>query len=325
MRTLFLLAAASLFFQLTTPLSAQTRTVALTMDDLPFVAEGSGHSKPQAEQAAKANRKLLVAFARHHVPVTGFVIEKNIKGIASGTEILWAWTRHGLDLGNHTYEHLNFDEESVEQYEDQILRGEATFVPLMKAAGRKAEFFRFPYNHTGDTKEKHDTLAAFLTQHGYRLAPCTIENSDWMFNTAYALMLARHDLAAAAKLRTDYLAFTGAQIDYYIGLNKQVWGYEPPQIMLLHDNQLNADTIDELLALFEQRQFRWVSLAQAESDAAYQLPETAITSYGPMWGYRWARERGVKVDGILEPDPPKWVEEYGRKEPVKPRRPRSNF
>jgi len=31
-----------------------------------------------------------------------------------------------------------------------------------------------------------------------------------------------------------------------------------------------------------------------------------------MWGYRWAKELGVKVDGRIEPQPPAWVLEYGR-------------
>jgi len=136
-------------------------------------------------------------------------------------------------------------------------------------------------------------------------------------------MLARHDEVSAARLRADYLAFTSAQIDYFGRLNKQVLGYEPPQIMLIHDNQLNADVIDDLLAVFEKKQYRWVTLSDAVSDPVYRAPETVVTKYGPMWGYRWAKERGVKVDGTLESDPPKWVSDYGQEEPAPPRRPRA--
>ena len=264
------------------------------------------------KQAATANRKLLDALARHHVPVTGFVVQKSVEdlGTSAGTLILRDWITHGFDLGNHSYAHPDFNDLTVQQFEDQITRGEATFVPLMKAAGRKPEFFRFPYNHTGDTKEKHDTIADFLAHRGYRLAPCTIETSDWMFNTAYGRMLARHDDTSAARLRAEYLAFTAAQIDYFDGLNKQVLGYDPPQIMLIHDNQLNADVIEDLLAIFEKKRFRWVSLSDAEADLVYHNPDTFITKFGPMWGYRWAKERNVKVDGSLEQEPPKWIADY---------------
>lgn len=329
MRSIPFFAVAILMMPLAVSLGAQTRTVALTVDDLPFVRTdtNSGPLPAVDKQAAAANRKLLDGFVRHHVPVTGFVIQKGVEelGIGPGTGILRQWTQRGSDLGNHTYAHPNFDDVTVEEFEDQITRGEATFVPLMKAAGRKPEFFRFPFNHTGDTKEKHDAVAAFLAQRGYRLAPCTIETSDWMFAAAYGRMQARHDAASAARLRADYLAFSAAQIDYFIGLNKQVWGYEAPQIMLIHDNQLNADVIEDLLDLFEKKQFRFISLNEAESDPAFREPETFITSFGPMWGYRWAKERDVKVDGSLEPDPPQWVTDYVERNPALPRRPRSQF
>jgi hypothetical protein len=162
-------------------------------------------------------------------------------------------------------------------------------------------------NHSGDTKEKHDALAAFLAHRGYRTAPCTIESSDWLFNTAYGRMLARHDKRAAARLRAEYLAFTAKQVDYFMKLNQQVLGYEPPQVMLIHDNQLNADVINDVLKIVEARQFKWVSLSEAEADPIYIKPDTYVTSFGPMWAYRWASERGVKVDGSLEPEPPAWI------------------
>ena len=310
-----------------TGLCAQSRTVALTIDDLPFITgNDDAMQSKDAAAAASANSQLVHAIARRHVPVTGFVIEQGVEelGKKHGTAILRVWVRSGLDLGNHSYAHPDFDDLTVSQFEDQVVRGERVIAPLMQAAGRKLEFFRFPFNHTGDTREKHDALAAFLEHRGYHLAPCTIETSDWMFNAVYVKMLARGDNASAARLRTDYLAFTAAQIDYFASLNRQVWGYEPPEIMLIHDNQLNADVIDQLLDIFEAKHYRWASLPEAEASPAYQEPEAFITKYGPMWGYRWAKERNVKVDGSLEQDPPKWVTEYGKNGDVSPRRPRSS-
>jgi hypothetical protein len=182
----------------------------------------------------------------------------------------------------------------------------------MKEAVKRLAFFRFPMNQTGDTKAKHDAIAEFLLRRGYELATCTIDTSDYVFNRAYVRMLANHDATSAGRLRRDYLAYTDTEIDYYAGLNRQVLGYEPPEVMLLHDNRLNADMIEQLLSLFRQKRYAFVTLASAQSDPAYRTPETYITKFGPMWGYRWARERNVKVNGSLEPDPPKWITEYGK-------------
>lgn len=81
--------------------------------------------------------------------------------------------------------------------------------------------------------------------------------------------------------------------------------------MLLHDNPLNADVIEDVLKLFEERRYRFVTLKAAQSDPAYRTPDTYVTKFGWMWGYRWAMERNVRVNGRLEPDPPKWIQDYG--------------
>jgi peptidoglycan/xylan/chitin deacetylase (PgdA/CDA1 family) len=290
--------------------SAQQRTVAITVDDLPYAGHThTASTLADVDHARQVNRKLLAAFKKYRVPVTGFVNEGRVQGLGpkTGSQILSQWLAEGLDLGNHTYSHPDINELSVPQIEGEILRGESTVAPLMKDAGKKLEFFRFPMNHTGDTKEKHDAIAAFLTEHGYQLATCTIDNSDYVFNDAYVHFLAQNNRQTAKKLRLEYLAYTSSEIDYYASLNKQVLGYEPPQVMLLHDNRLNADVIDGLLELFVRKNYEFVSLATAESDPAYGIPDTFITQYGWMWGYRWAKEKNVKVNGSLESEPAQWI------------------
>jgi hypothetical protein len=213
---------------------AQGRTVAITVDDLPFAGGGA------PADISAFNLALLAAFQAHP----------------------------------------DINDLSPRQIEEEIERGEATVGPLMMEAGKKLAFFRFPMNHTGDTQAKHAEIAAFLVQRGYRLA--------------------------------TYLAYASTEIDYYAALNKQVFGYEPRQVMLLHDNRLNADVIEQVLQLFEEKRYKFVPLDAAQADAAYRTPDTYITKFGMMWGYRWAKERNVKVNGSLETDPPKWILEYGK-------------
>jgi peptidoglycan/xylan/chitin deacetylase (PgdA/CDA1 family) len=298
---------------------AQSHTVAMTVDDLPFV---SGNPEPlnasDAKRAVQVNEKILRAFASQHIPATGFVIEQHVQGLGVqvSTKILKGWIKQGFDLGNHMYSHPDVNSLSVEQAEQEITLGEATIRPLLESVSRKPRFLRFPYNHTGDTEEKHDAIAAFMSAHGYRLAPCTIDNSDYKFNETYALALARHDGRAAAKIRADYIAYTGAEIDWYTALDKQVFGYDPPHVMLLHDNPLNGDTIEQVISLFKQRDYSFVTLTEALQDHAYSVPEAFITKYGPMWGYRWAQVLDVKVNRRDEPDPPAWLDQYAKNQRV---------
>jgi peptidoglycan-N-acetylglucosamine deacetylase len=292
----------------------QQRMVAITFDDLPIAetdVPAAGTITPI--EVRTVNRAILDALRRHRVPATGFVIQKRVDDVGEipGKEILRQWIEIGGDLGNHSYSHADFNQLTIEQMEHEIVSGEGAISEILRKVGRRPRYFRFPMNHTGDTAAKHDAVATFLAQRGYNLAVCTIDNEDYVFDRAYVLALARKDSASVERLRSEYLSYTGTEIDYYSSLNKQVFGYEPPHVMLLHVNRLNADTIESVLSLFEKRHYRFVDLDAAEADPAFATPETFFTPYGWMWGYRWARERGVKVNGNLETEPPDWVREYG--------------
>jgi peptidoglycan/xylan/chitin deacetylase (PgdA/CDA1 family) len=294
------------------PVSAQTRTVALTFDDLPVTA-----TKDPVE-AQSVNRALWEALKKHHAAAIGFVNEKTVEelGSDSGKRILKQWAQEGFDLGNHTFSHADLNNITLEQFKQEVVKGEDSFRPMLAEVGKTPRFLRFPFNHSGDTKEKHDSVAAFLKQRGYEIAACTIDNEDYLFNAAYIQILAKKDDPEAAKLRAEYLAYTAVEIDYYASLHKHVFGREIPQVMLLHANRLNADVLDQILSIFEKKQYRFVSLGAAQSDPAYRVTDTFVTKFGPMWGYRWAKELDIRVDGSLEPEPPAWIAQYG-KEPAK--------
>ena len=148
----------------------QGRTVAITVDDLPYVSGGQAGAD-LLSTAESVNRGLLAAFQAHHIPVTGFVIQKTVEslGPVTASAILKDWISQRLrPRKSPSYSHPDINGLSVEQIEEEIVRGESMLAPLLKESGKKLSYFRFPMNHTGDTKEKHDAVAAFLTQRGYR-------------------------------------------------------------------------------------------------------------------------------------------------------------
>lgn len=302
---------------LATVSAAQNRTVALTFDDLPLADAGSSAAispAAQLDETRKVNRAILKTLRRHHAWAIGFVNEKKVvrNGMAEASRaVLREWIRNGDELGNHTYSHADLNKISADDFQQEIVAGEASIAPLMAEAGKHVQYLRFPFNHTGETASKHAAVAAFLKQRGYQVATCTIDNSDYIFAHAYRSMLDRHDTKSAARLRVSYLGYTQQEIEYYTSLHIQVFGREIPHVMLLHDSRLNADTLDQILRIFEKMHYRFVTLQQAQQDPVYRTPDY-VSQYGLMWGYRWARELKIKVDGSQEPEVPKWVEQYGK-------------
>lgn len=290
------------------------RTVAVTFDDLPYANAGDPEApdQPTPDAIRQVNRDILAALKAHNAPATGFVVEKRVEEVGPlGRQILKDWVDAGLDLGNHTFSHADSNMLDLAAIEKEILDGERSIGPFLFRSATKPRFLRFPYNHIGNTPEKQRAIAELAAKHGYTLAAASIDTSDYLFDRAYEKALAAGDKATAERVVAAYLDHTRTQIAYYAGLNRQVLSYEPPAIMLLHVNRLNAATLDRILALFEEAGYGFTTLEAAQADPAYRKPLTAATKFGPMWGYRWARDNNVKVDGSAEKEPPEWIVKQG--------------
>ncbi len=306
-----LAAACAAFFALPASAQSPSRSVALTFDDLPFVYPGREPAGSARARALAASRQLQRTLERHRAPATGFVNEIKLRELGEdGLTIFREWNRGIFELGNHSYSHADSNKLTLAEIEQEIVRGHQISRPMAEAAGRPLRFFRFPYNHVGDTEEKRVGIERLLARHGYRLAASTIDTSDYLFAKAYDRALERKDRVTSRRIEEAYLDHTQQQIQYYGDLNAKVLGYRPPEIVVLHLNSLNAAVADRMLKIYKKLNYRFVSLAEAQSDPAYQRSPAFATPYGPMWGYRWARERGIKVDGSLEKEPPKWVTTY---------------
>jgi len=277
------------------------RTVALTFDDLP----AAGTTRP--DDARRINRGILLALKHHRAPAVGFVNEQKVERLGSGS--LKGWRQAGNSLGNHTYSHPDYNDITTAEFESEVIRGEASLNSHPR--GPHQRWFRFPYNHAGETPEKQSAAAQFLASRGYRIATCTIDNEDYEWSRAYNLMPDKQS-QEARRLQAEYVRYTASKIDYYSDLHVQVFGHEIPHVMLLHANQLNADTSEQILDSFQSKHYRFVTLETAQSDPAYGTPVPQAIKFGQMWGYRWATALGVKVDGRREPAVPTWVMQYGK-------------
>jgi peptidoglycan/xylan/chitin deacetylase (PgdA/CDA1 family) len=58
-------------------------------------------------------------------------------------------------------------------------------IALLAWRGRRPRWFRHPYLETGVGSKARATCETWPKAHGYRVAPVTMENSDWMFALPY--------------------------------------------------------------------------------------------------------------------------------------------
>jgi peptidoglycan-N-acetylglucosamine deacetylase len=288
------------------------RAVAVTFDDLPYVAAGRDPYLPHAQRATSQILRVLKA---HRAPAIGFVNENKLHApgeLDRRVALLQQWIDAGMMLGNHTYSHPDFNQLTVQQFQDEIIRGEIITRRLMHSRQPYSLYFRHPMTHTGDTKEKKEAIEQFLAARSYRIAPHTIENSDFVFNAGYVRALAAKDEALSRRLRDTYLAHTMAVTDFAEKLSVPIFGREVTQTLLLHVNDITADCLDEMLSRYGSRGYRFVTLDEAMGDPAYQTKDTLVTKAGPSWLWRWMKSLGMNLSFAGDPEPPQWVIESSR-------------
>ena len=294
----------------TTPAHEPTdRRIAITFDDLPWVML---RNAPPANLATE-HARLIAALKQAGVPVIGFVNEgllyRNDTLRPERVRMLKDWLDAGFELGNHTRWHSDLNAVGVRRFEHGILGGERILRPMLAKRGLKPHWFRYPFLRTGTTIKDKAAVEAFLARHGYRVAPVTVNTSEWVFALAYRRAIAANaSEETLQRLRDEYVTYMQAELGYYEQRSMALLGYEIPQALLLHASELNADTCTALLSAIRNRGYRFVTLAEATRDPAYRRPDTYTDALGTSWINRWAKTEGRPETFYFgEPPTPQWI------------------
>jgi len=303
-------AFANLHREKLTAQTAPQRTIVITVDDLPGAEPGTDHATSDLKQLQRINRAISAILKAHHVPAIGFVNEWKLQvpGERDARAALLAeWLDAGLTLGNHTYSHPDFQITPLPQFEDETIRGEVATRAMMSARGQTEKYFRHPFLNTGPTPEAKAAFEAFLKERGYEVAPVTFDCADWMFNDILGRAIEKKDKKLAEKTKREYLEYMDTVFTYFEGVTQNLFGRGIPQILLMHDSELNAESFETLLMRIEQRGYKFVPLEEALTDPAYSTPDKYIGPEGISWLNRWKIAFGQDPDFRHNPDPPKWV------------------
>lgn len=268
------------------PPSASRPEIAITIDDLPVHAP-----YPPGVTPLDVNRQMIAALSAGQVPVTGFVNAVNVKDAAT-MEALREWRAAGLVLGNHTWSHPHLSELTLGKFEDEVTKDE----PILGQLGDRTDWRWFRYPFLDEGKDEAQRLAArrVLARHGYRVAAVTIGFGDWAWTPAYARCTAKRDRAGIAELERMYMSAAKESIPVARGTAHALYGRDIPYVLLMHVSAMSARMMPRVIALYRNAGFRFVTIAQAESDSAYRgYTDLSLPPPPPDW--KLAQEKGLKL------------------------------
>jgi peptidoglycan-N-acetylglucosamine deacetylase len=242
-----------------TPGHAQKR-IALTFDDVPRDA-GAFFSPEQR------TTKLIAALKQARVKQVAFFV--NPGNLAKpdgqgGDRRIAAYVAAGHVIANHSFSHPSLTKLTPEAYLADIdmatdwLKGREGYRP----------WFRFPFLNEGRSdKAKRDVIRVGLAARGLRNGYVTVDASDWNMETLTIAATKAGKPINMAALRDYYVTLHVEAADLYDGLARQTIGRSPAHVMLLHETDMAAMFIGDLVAAL--RKDGWEIIT---ADKAYRDP-----------------------------------------------------
>lgn len=274
----------SFIFLFASPCFAEIREIAITIDDLPLVA---GRMDTLANQQRTTERfmKILQTLSENKIPATGFVIGG---AIAKGQmAFLEQFRQAGFMLGNHTYSHYNLNQTNTDKYIADIARADKKLAPIMT----EPKYFRYPYLAEGNSQKKQK-VRDYLAANHYIIAPVTIDSLDFRFNEKIYRVPYRQREAYIQKLKPQYLAFIWKQTER---AEKRANGQPVKQILLIHSNVLNSYLLGDIIQMYKDHGYTFISLNDALKNPAPSISfpvikptknttEPVEEEFFPWWG-----------------------------------------
>jgi len=131
------------------------------------------------------------------------------------------------------------------------------------------------------TKADRDAIRQALAERGYMNGYVTVDNYDRYLDRLWQTALREKKKIDYDKLRQIYLEHLWKSIAFYDQMARQAIGRSPKHVLLLHENDLAALYVDELVALLREKGWKIISPTEAYTDPiATNVPEVLLNNQG---------------------------------------------
>jgi hypothetical protein len=128
----------------------------------------------------------------------------------------------------------------------------------------------------------------------------TIDNYDWYLNGLLRKAKQEGKKVNHDNLRSVYLEHIWNSVQFYDSIARQTLGRSPRHILLLHENDLTALFLSDLIRLLKEKGWKIISPAEAYKDPiASYVPDVLFNNQGRVGAI--AREKGTAAKDLIQP------------------------
>ncbi|UCC43822.1 MAG: polysaccharide deacetylase family protein [Candidatus Zixiibacteriota bacterium] len=206
-----------------------------------------------------------------------------------GRRRLQMYGEAGHLLGNHTHSHQHPGKIGCQAFIRDIRQAHDS----LKGMTGFVRWFRYPLLDEGRSVPVRDSLRSALKELGYRNGYVTIDNYDWYLERAFQQAIKNGRTVNFDRLRDLYVSTLWDAIQFYDSIAREALGRSPRHVLLLHENDLAALFIDELVTHLRENGWKIISpVAAYEDSIALYVPDVLMNNQGRVAAI--AREKGFK-------------------------------
>lgn len=236
------------------------KEIALSFDDAPTEDSNMMSGLERTEKIINALRNQSVN------EVVFFVTTKGLEN-PEGIKRIQKYNDAGYLIANHSNLHQRPSELGVDKYIEDI-----------KIAHNKIKYFknffpyyRFPYLDWGDSLKIKNKIQDNLQSLNYKNGYVTIDTSDWYINSILQNIHKKNLKIDYNRFKETYIATVLKSFDFFENLSQQTLKSQPKHILLLHENDLTALFLEDLIKSIRHRGWKIISPKDAYLDPISNL------------------------------------------------------
>lgn len=270
---------------------AEERSIALTFDD---ATKGDGAFFTGTERTARLIDALSTAGVGEAM---FFVTTRNVERVSgNGAERIAAYAHAGHTLGNHSHSHQWLHRTPTSEYVADI----DLAIDHLQQYENLTNYYRFPFLDEGRSLEKRNAVRHALAGRGLKNGYVTVDTYDWYIDGLAKKASETGVQFEMDRLRDLYVDVIVSSTEFYDAMAQSVLGRSPRHVLLLHENDMAALFIGDLIAALRERGFQIIAATDAfEDPIADREPDTLFLGQGRIAAL--AHEAGLASSELVSP------------------------
>jgi peptidoglycan/xylan/chitin deacetylase (PgdA/CDA1 family) len=230
--------------------------IALTLDDAPMPGTilFSGIKKTEA---------IIQKLREVNSPAVGiFALGIHAQG-PQNLKRLRMYGEAGHIISNHTYHHYRLNDIKSQVFIEDIQKAHE----YLSSLPNFRPYFRFPYLCEGKDNEQRQEVIQALKDMGYREGYVTVSDHDYYINKLVLQAAKAGKHINYEKLKEVYINILWDCIKTYDQLSRKVLKRKVKHVLLLHENDLAALFIGDLITYIREQGWKVISIEDAYQDS----------------------------------------------------------